>query len=73
MGNGKPGSPALTPEQWREADKRQKFYDGWKRTSEAMPLRPPDSYNWLIAYPNNFKRVRGAFHVAWITHRMTQE
>lgn len=47
-------------------------YRRWANTPEALQLRAPDSYGWLVKHPNNFKRVREAFHVHWITHKLTR-
>ena len=46
------------------------LYNAWRHTKEAKDLKAPDSYGWLTRYPNNFKRVREAFHVYCITQKI---
>lgn len=54
-----------------EYAQRARFYNSWKRTPEAARYRPPEQYIFLVTYQNNFKAVREAFNLAWITHRLT--
>jgi hypothetical protein len=56
----------------KEMHLRNLHYNDWKRTPEAKLLRPPESYGFLLQYPNNFKRVREQFQISWITHKMTE-
>ncbi len=52
---------------------RRMFYAWWRCTTEAKLLRPlPEELWFLERYPNNFKKVREAFHLAWITHKITE-
>lgn len=60
----------MTPRE--EMTLRNNFYHSWCRTGEAACLHPPRDYGWLLKYPNNFKKVREAFHRAWITYKMTE-
>ena len=55
-----------------EMTQRNQFYHRWARTDTAKLLRAPSNYGFLLAYPDNFKLVREQFHLAWITHKMTE-
>jgi len=60
---------ALTEEQ-----RKRFFYMKWTATSEAaQKLRAPYNYSTLRQNPSHFKKVREAFHLAWITHKMLGE
>lgn len=46
------------------------LYAGWRHSDEAKRLKAPDNYSWLKNHPNNFKKVREAFHVYCITQKI---
>lgn len=54
--------------------KISRAYRQWLRTPEAMELKfhKPLEYITLHKYPDNFPRVREAFHIVWITEKMTK-
>ena len=53
--------------------RRAVAYRLWLQTSEALALRyhKPLYYDTLLRYPDNFKEVREAFHLVWITQKLT--
>lgn len=51
---------------------RRRFYQKWSRTDEGRKVRAPAEYHFLLINPSNFRLVREKFHVAWITHKMTE-
>lgn len=61
-------------EEHLERMRRNQAYVQWRTRviAEGTLLRPtPDSYSFLEQYPNNFKAVRDAFHVEWLTQKLT--
>lgn len=48
------------------------LYARWYRTAEAKQLRAPGDYNFVRNHPNNFKRIREAFHVYCITQKILE-
>lgn len=52
---------------------RSHAYRRWLRTPEALdlPYHKPLYYETLLRSPNNFKEVREAFHLVWITQKLT--
>ena len=53
---------------------RRSLYRRWKNLPETKALRMhvPDQYEFLLKFPNHFKKVRDAFHVYLITEKMTR-
>lgn len=53
--------------------RRAVAYQRWLRTPEALVLRyhKPYNYETLLRSPDNFKEVREAFHLVWITQKLT--
>lgn len=51
---------------------RRRFYQKWSRTDEGRKVRAPVEYHFLLNNPSNFRLVREKFHIAWITHKMTE-
>jgi hypothetical protein len=57
-----------------EHQRKQLFYMRWYRTSpEAQLLRAPENYTSFTKHTNHYKKVREAFNLAWITHKLTEE
>lgn len=46
------------------------LYARWRHSDEGKRLKAPDNYTWLQQFPNNFKKVREAFHVYCITQKI---
>ena len=64
--------PDLTIEQ------RLQFYQAYykwlkEEQSTAHALKAPENGTWLLAYPNNFGRVREAFMAWYATKRLLGE
>ena len=53
--------------------RRAVAYRRWLQTPEALALRyhKPLYYNSLLRHPDNFEEVREAFHLVWITQKLT--
>lgn len=55
-----------------ESLERTRCYRAWARSPEGLALRAPADYAFMQKYPANFKKARDAFHVQWITYKMTR-
>lgn len=66
MGAGQQGRTPLT-----DVEQQRRFYRKWRYTLGAQAVKAPAEYHFLTAYPKNFRAVRDAFQLAYITHKMT--
>ena len=58
--------------------KQESFYNRWRFTPEAgeIGVRPPADFRFIYRadlYPKNFVKVRDAFRLAYITHKMLDQ
>ena len=61
-----------------EYRKQESFYNRWRFTGEVQKtgVRPPGDFRFIYRadlYPKNFVKVRDAFRLAYITHKMLDQ